>query len=158
MQRAQWLGDIRPPLETVVTNRRGGAAQGCSGQTDGTENSNRSAPTSIVRGRGARRGRVRLGEGTEQSLGGVKRFEMVSAFVPCNLRSVSEPQQTLGRNPMKKFVSVALTVTAVIWATASGGFRRIATADRGRRVTGWSITESGAAPGWGITRAHAPMW
>jgi hypothetical protein len=60
---------------------------------------------------------------------------------------------------MKKFIFAALTVTAVISATASGAFQQAAqpqlTEDG---AAGWSIAESGAAPGWSITPAHARMW
>ena len=59
---------------------------------------------------------------------------------------------------MKKFVFVALTVTAVIWATASGALQQSPQLTEGDGAAGWSITESGAAPGWSITPAHARMW
>ena len=59
---------------------------------------------------------------------------------------------------MKKFVFAALTVTAVISATASGAFQRAPQAQLTEDgAAGWSIAESGAAPGWSITarsRAH----
>jgi hypothetical protein len=60
---------------------------------------------------------------------------------------------------MKKFVFAALTVTAVVWATTSGAFQRWPQAQlTGGGTAGWSIAESGAAPGWSITPAHARMW
>ena len=49
---------------------------------------------------------------------------------------------------MKKFIFAALTVTAVISATASGAFQQAPQAQ---------LTEDGAA-GWSITPAHARMW
>jgi hypothetical protein len=60
---------------------------------------------------------------------------------------------------MKKFVFTALTVTAVIWATTSGAFQPAPQEQPTEDETaGWSITESGAAPGWSITPAHTRMW
>jgi hypothetical protein len=60
---------------------------------------------------------------------------------------------------MKKFVFAALTVTAVILATTSGALQP---SPQGQLTedgaAGWSITESGAAPGWSITPAHAHLW
>ena len=60
---------------------------------------------------------------------------------------------------MKKFVFATLTVTAVIFATTSGAIQRfpqVQPTEDG--AAGWSISESGAAPGWSITPAHAHMW
>ena len=60
---------------------------------------------------------------------------------------------------MKKFVVTALTVTAVILASTSGAFQPSRQAQPTEDGTaGWSIAESGAAPGWSITPAHAHMW
>jgi hypothetical protein len=56
---------------------------------------------------------------------------------------------------MKKFIFAALTVTAVISATASGAFQQVPQA---LLTEDGSIAESGAAPGWSITPAHARMW
>jgi hypothetical protein len=56
---------------------------------------------------------------------------------------------------MKKFLFAALTVTAVI----SGAFQQAPKAQLTEDgAAGRSITESGAAPGWSITPAHARMW
>jgi hypothetical protein len=49
---------------------------------------------------------------------------------------------------MKKLVFAALTVTAIISATASGAFQQTPQAP---------LTEDEAA-GWSITPAHARMW
>jgi hypothetical protein len=60
---------------------------------------------------------------------------------------------------MKRLVFAALTVTAVISATASGAFRQAPPAQLTEDgAAGWSIAESGAAPGWSITPAHTRMW
>ena len=64
-----------------------------------------------------------------------------------------------GDSLTKKFIFAALTVTAVISATACGAFQQAPQA----QVTedgapGWSIAESGAAPAWSITPVHARMW
>ncbi len=60
---------------------------------------------------------------------------------------------------MKKFVFAALTVTGVIFATTSGAFQRSPQAQPMEDgAAGWSISDSGAAPGWSITPAHARMW
>lgn len=60
---------------------------------------------------------------------------------------------------MKKFVFAALTVTAVIFATTPGAFQPSPQAQPTEDgAAGWSISESGAAPGWSITPAHARMW
>ena len=60
---------------------------------------------------------------------------------------------------MKKFIFAALTVTAVISATASGAFQQAPQAQLTEDgAGGWSIAESGAAPGWSITPAHTRMW
>lgn len=60
---------------------------------------------------------------------------------------------------MRKFVLAALTVTAVILATTSGAFQPPPQAQPTEDgAAGWSIEESGAAPGWSITPAHARMW
>jgi hypothetical protein len=60
---------------------------------------------------------------------------------------------------MTKFVFAALTVADAIWATTSGAFQPSPQA----RLTedgavGLSVAESGAAPDWSITPAHARMW
>jgi hypothetical protein len=59
---------------------------------------------------------------------------------------------------MKKFVFAALTVTAVIWATASGALQQSPQLMEDDGAAGWSITETGASPGWHVTPAHARMW
>jgi hypothetical protein len=60
---------------------------------------------------------------------------------------------------MKKFIFAALTITAVISATASGAFQQAPQAQLAEDgAAAWSIAESGAAPGWSITAAHARMW
>jgi hypothetical protein len=59
---------------------------------------------------------------------------------------------------MKKLVFAALTVTVMIWATASGAFQQSPQLTEGDGSAGWSITESDAASGWSITPAHARMW
>jgi hypothetical protein len=60
---------------------------------------------------------------------------------------------------MRKFVLAALTVTAVVSATTSGAFEPSPQAQpKEDGAAGWSISESGAAPGWSITPAHARMW
>ena len=61
---------------------------------------------------------------------------------------------------MKKAVFSILVVVAIVWATTAGALHRSSpeplTAERGDG--GWSIAETGAAPGWSITPAHARMW
>jgi hypothetical protein len=60
---------------------------------------------------------------------------------------------------MRKFVFAALTVTAVIWGTTTGAFQQVTQAQLTEdEAASWSITESGAAPGWSITPAHTRMW
>ena len=59
---------------------------------------------------------------------------------------------------MKKFVFAALTVTTIIWATASGALQQSPQLTEDDGAAGWSITETGAEPGWHITPAHARMW
>jgi hypothetical protein len=54
------------------------------------------------------------------------------------------------------------TVLAITWGTMSAALRQ----PRQEQVameevapeSGWSITETGAAPGWSITPAHLRMW
>jgi hypothetical protein len=63
---------------------------------------------------------------------------------------------------MKKFVFAALAFTAIIWGTTAEALRQsqqeqLTTAEMAPD-SGWSITETGAAPGWSITPAHARMW
>ena len=59
-----------------------------------------------------------------------------------------------------KLLFSALAVTAIIWATAAGALHHSAQNQlaEGPGDAGWSITETGAAPGWSITPAHARMW
>ena len=59
---------------------------------------------------------------------------------------------------MKKFIFAALAFTAIIWGTTAAALRQ---SQQEQLVTeetepdsGWSITETGAAPGWSITPAH----
>ena len=60
---------------------------------------------------------------------------------------------------MKKLVFAALTVTAVIWATTTRALQQVPQAQLTEDAAiSWSITESGAAPGWSITPAHTRMW
>ena len=74
---------------------------------------------------------------------------------PCSRLSVKPPVESA----MKKLILTALAVTAMIWGTAAGAlrFEQPATAAIDG-ADGWSISESGAAPGWSITPAHAHMW
>jgi hypothetical protein len=62
---------------------------------------------------------------------------------------------------MTKFVFAALAVTAIIWGTSAGAFRQSAPQEPLTMegiVADWSITETGAAPGWYVSPAHARMW
>ena len=62
---------------------------------------------------------------------------------------------------MKMFAFAALAVAAIIWGTAAGAFRQSPTEEPLTMegiVADWSITESGAAPGWYVSPAHARMW
>jgi hypothetical protein len=59
---------------------------------------------------------------------------------------------------MKKFVFAALAITAIISATTAGALRQSPQEPLTTEETNWSITETGAAPGWSITPAHARMW
>ncbi len=78
---------------------------------------------------------------------------------PRQCPSVRKQGKADGDSPMKKFIFAALTVTAVISATASGAFQQAPQAQLTEDgAAGWSIAESGAAPGWSITPAHARMW
>jgi hypothetical protein len=66
---------------------------------------------------------------------------------------------------MAIFVFAALIVTAVtaiIWGTTAVAMRQsrqeqVAIEEAGPEAA-WSITETGAAPGWAITPAHLRMW
>jgi hypothetical protein len=62
---------------------------------------------------------------------------------------------------MKKFIIAALAFTTIIWGTTAGALRqsqqeRLIAAAAGPD-SGWSITETGAAPGWSVTPAHVRM-
>jgi hypothetical protein len=62
---------------------------------------------------------------------------------------------------MKTFAFAALAVTAIIWAATAGSLRQSPPQKQLTMediVTDWSITETGAAPGWHVTPAHARMW
>jgi hypothetical protein len=63
---------------------------------------------------------------------------------------------------MRKFVFAALAFTAIIWGTTATAFRQSQqeqlTAEATAPESGWSITETGAAPGWSVTPAHLRMW
>jgi hypothetical protein len=66
---------------------------------------------------------------------------------------------------MALFVFAALVitaVTAVVWGTAAVALRQsrqeLPTVEEAAPETGWSIAETGAAPGWSITPAHLRMW
>ena len=66
---------------------------------------------------------------------------------------------------MTMTVFVALIVTAVIgifWGTIAVASRQSQQEQVTMEDTGpesaWSITETGAAPGWSITPAHLRMW
>jgi hypothetical protein len=69
---------------------------------------------------------------------------------------------------MAMFVFAALTVTAVtaiIWGTAAVALRQSQQDQRTMEGTeeavlesGWSITETGGAPGWYIASDHLRMW
>jgi hypothetical protein len=88
----------------------------------------------------------------------VKRFRS-RRLHPQQCLSISKQDKADGDSLMKKFIFAALTVTAVISATACGAFQQAPQA----QVTedgapGWSIAESGAAPAWSITPVHARMW
>jgi hypothetical protein len=88
----------------------------------------------------------------------VKRFRS-RRLHPQQCVLVSGKARLTGDSPMKKFIFAALTVTAVISATASGAFQQAPQAQLTEDgAAGWSIAESGAAPGWSITPAHARMW
>jgi hypothetical protein len=63
---------------------------------------------------------------------------------------------------MIKYAFVALAFAAILGGTTAEALRR---SQHGEQMTqdagqdsGWSITETGAAPGWSITPAHAHMW
>ena len=64
---------------------------------------------------------------------------------------------------MAIFVFAALIVTAVtaiIWGTVASRQSRqeqVAIEEAGPE-SAWSITETGASPGWAITPAHLRMW
>jgi hypothetical protein len=76
-----------------------------------------------------------------------------------NVRLSASKARLTGDSPMKKFIFVALTVTTVISAAASGAFQQAPQAQLTEDgAAGWSIAESGAAPAWSITPAHARMW
>jgi hypothetical protein len=63
---------------------------------------------------------------------------------------------------MKKFVFAALAFTAIIWGTTAVALRQSqkeqVTIEGNGLESGWSITETGAAPGWSVTSAHLRMW
>ena len=62
---------------------------------------------------------------------------------------------------MKMFAFAALAVAAIIWGTTAGAFRQSPTEEPLTMegiVADWSITETGAAPGWYVSSAHARMW
>jgi hypothetical protein len=69
---------------------------------------------------------------------------------------------------MAMFIFAALTVTAVtavIWGTAAVALRQSQKDQVKMEVTaeaapesGWSITETGGAPGWYIASDHLRMW
>jgi hypothetical protein len=66
---------------------------------------------------------------------------------------------------MALFIFAALVITmvsAVVWGTAAVALRQSRQEppplEEVAPETGWSITETGAAPGWSITPAHLRMW
>jgi opacity protein-like surface antigen len=59
---------------------------------------------------------------------------------------------------MKKFAFAALAVTSLIWGTTAATLRQPSPEPPAIEDSGWSITETGAAPGWSIAPAHARMW
>jgi hypothetical protein len=59
---------------------------------------------------------------------------------------------------MKVCAFAALAVTAIIWGTTAGALRQSPQEPVAEVAADWSITETGAAPGWSITPAHARMW
>ena len=66
---------------------------------------------------------------------------------------------------MAPLVFAALIVTAIFaitWGTMAAALRQsrqdqVAMGEAGPE-SGWSITETGAAPGWSIIPAHLRMW
>ena len=58
---------------------------------------------------------------------------------------------------MKKFVFAALAITAIILGANTSGALPQASQLTDDGAAGWSIMESGSAPGWSITPAHARM-
>jgi hypothetical protein len=61
-------------------------------------------------------------------------------------------------NAMKKFAFAALAVTSIIWGATAAALWQSPQEPRPVEDIGWSITETGAAPGWSVTPAHARMW
>jgi hypothetical protein len=60
---------------------------------------------------------------------------------------------------MRKFVFTALAFIAIFCGSTAGTLRQAPQAQLTEDgAAGWSIAESGAAPGWSITPAHARMW
>ena len=57
---------------------------------------------------------------------------------------------------------IVTAVTAIIWGTTAMASRQsrqeqVAIEEAGPE-SAWSITETGASPGWAITPAHLRMW
>ena len=66
---------------------------------------------------------------------------------------------------MAPLVFAALIVTAIFaitWGTTAAALRQShqeqVAMDEAAPESGWSITETGAAPGWSISPAHLHMW
>jgi hypothetical protein len=67
---------------------------------------------------------------------------------------------------MAPLVFAALIVTAILaiaWGTTAAALRQShqeqqVAMEEMAPESGWSITETGAAPGWSITPAHLRMW
>ena len=63
---------------------------------------------------------------------------------------------------MKKFALAALAFTVIVWGTTAMALRQSQQDDvtmaEAAPESGWSITETGAAPGWSVAAAHLRMW
>jgi hypothetical protein len=62
----------------------------------------------------------------------------------------------------KKFAFTALAFTALIWGTTAVALRQSQqeqpAIEEAGPDSGWSITETGEAPGWSVAPAQLRMW
>jgi hypothetical protein len=59
---------------------------------------------------------------------------------------------------VREYVITALSLTALVRGTTTAALHHPQPEAVAGPDSGWSITETGAAPGWSVTAAHERMW